>query len=383
MGETPLGNLSRPIGFYEVLLRHPDYGERKARLRVTGEATARLNVDMRPARWTRRDAYGRWTRVWPMPRSLLAAPAAGLAQDVVARRTVALRPRRATRTCWHLLERASTRATDSPFAFDVMRYRALCWLALGQDREAERAIAALVDLDPFYAPDAREVSPRVAQVVRRGASARLPGVARTMLVEARRALRRQDGVEADRLLRLASQTPLRAGARHSGRTDRSCGWPPTRSPSWGGCKSKAHRWSHCARRPGHSSPKATQRPSRWPRRFPAWEPWSRSSRAREYDGAVRVWVDAAGKVTAAAIERATHPPYDRLVLETAREWRYRPARRGGVHVAAEPAASSTRCGRRFAGRSSEARRQGGRTGSRLQARRLGSPAPPTRRSASV
>lgn len=48
LGETPLGNLSRPIGFYDVLLRHPDYGERRARLRVTSEGTARLNVDMRP-----------------------------------------------------------------------------------------------------------------------------------------------------------------------------------------------------------------------------------------------------------------------------------------------------------------------------------------------
>src|SRR5688572_8980402 len=47
VGETPLGNLSRPIGFYDVLLRHPDHGERKARLRVTGEGTARLYVDMR------------------------------------------------------------------------------------------------------------------------------------------------------------------------------------------------------------------------------------------------------------------------------------------------------------------------------------------------
>ena len=47
VGQTPLGNLSRPIGFYDVLLRHPDYGERKTRLRVTGAGTARLNVDMR------------------------------------------------------------------------------------------------------------------------------------------------------------------------------------------------------------------------------------------------------------------------------------------------------------------------------------------------
>ncbi len=47
LGETPLGNLSRPIGLYDVLLRHPDYGERRARLRVTSDGTARLNVDMR------------------------------------------------------------------------------------------------------------------------------------------------------------------------------------------------------------------------------------------------------------------------------------------------------------------------------------------------
>jgi hypothetical protein len=47
IGETPIGNLSRPVGQYDVLLRHPDLGERRARVRVTSEATTRLNVDMR------------------------------------------------------------------------------------------------------------------------------------------------------------------------------------------------------------------------------------------------------------------------------------------------------------------------------------------------
>lgn len=47
VGETPLGNVSRPVGQYEVLLRHPDLGERRTRVRVTGDATTRLNVDMR------------------------------------------------------------------------------------------------------------------------------------------------------------------------------------------------------------------------------------------------------------------------------------------------------------------------------------------------
>jgi hypothetical protein len=47
VGETPIGNLSRPVGQYDVLLRHPEFGERRARVRVTSEATTRLNVDMR------------------------------------------------------------------------------------------------------------------------------------------------------------------------------------------------------------------------------------------------------------------------------------------------------------------------------------------------
>jgi hypothetical protein len=47
IGETPIANLSRPIGSYEVLLRHPQFGERRARVTVSTKQTARLGVDMR------------------------------------------------------------------------------------------------------------------------------------------------------------------------------------------------------------------------------------------------------------------------------------------------------------------------------------------------
>lgn len=48
VGETPLGNLSLPVGRYEVLLRHPELGERKTRVLVTTAAPARVSVDMVP-----------------------------------------------------------------------------------------------------------------------------------------------------------------------------------------------------------------------------------------------------------------------------------------------------------------------------------------------
>ena len=52
VGETPLGNLPLPVGQYEILLRHPEFGERKSHVRVTADTPARVNVDM----WQRPEA---------------------------------------------------------------------------------------------------------------------------------------------------------------------------------------------------------------------------------------------------------------------------------------------------------------------------------------
>ena len=47
IGETPIGNLSRPVGPHEVVLRHPEFGERRETVVVTLKQPARLGVDMR------------------------------------------------------------------------------------------------------------------------------------------------------------------------------------------------------------------------------------------------------------------------------------------------------------------------------------------------
>ena len=46
VGETPIGNLSRPIGRHEVIFRHPQLGERHETVVVTLQGTARLGVDL-------------------------------------------------------------------------------------------------------------------------------------------------------------------------------------------------------------------------------------------------------------------------------------------------------------------------------------------------
>ena len=47
IGETPIGNLSRPIGRHEVIFRHPELGERREIVTVTVQQPARLGVDLR------------------------------------------------------------------------------------------------------------------------------------------------------------------------------------------------------------------------------------------------------------------------------------------------------------------------------------------------
>jgi hypothetical protein len=47
LGQTPIGNVSLPIGPHEVVFRHPDLGERKETVNVTLLSTARLGVDLR------------------------------------------------------------------------------------------------------------------------------------------------------------------------------------------------------------------------------------------------------------------------------------------------------------------------------------------------
>ena len=47
VGETPIANLARPIGVHEVVLRHPEFGQRTASITVSLKQTARLGVDMR------------------------------------------------------------------------------------------------------------------------------------------------------------------------------------------------------------------------------------------------------------------------------------------------------------------------------------------------
>jgi hypothetical protein len=47
VGETPIGNLSVPVGPHEVVFKHPQFGEKRHAIAVTLSAPVRLSVDMK------------------------------------------------------------------------------------------------------------------------------------------------------------------------------------------------------------------------------------------------------------------------------------------------------------------------------------------------
>jgi hypothetical protein len=47
IGETPIGNLSVPIGAHELVFRHPQFGEKRHAISVTAGAPVRVSIDMK------------------------------------------------------------------------------------------------------------------------------------------------------------------------------------------------------------------------------------------------------------------------------------------------------------------------------------------------
>ena len=68
---------------------------------------------------------------------------------------------------------------------------------------------------------------------------------------------------------------------------------------------------------------------------PPWQGVSGAFGQIGFTGAVRLSIDAGGKVTNAVMDPSVYPPYDRQVLAAARQWVYRPATQDGRPVASE------------------------------------------------
>lgn len=244
---------------------------------------------------------------------------------------------------------------------DAQLYRALCLIALGRSVEADAAIARSIALDPQATRARTDVSPRVAALISEARRRLLPDAARAAVTAGRAAMQASDRSAAEghfdkavRLLSdpvLADQPDLRdlrvvadgfldlvraqaAAARlPTAPEPPSAARPPAGPPTE--AQPRAASVAEPAKPPEARASSVVTPPRPISQAVPNWRSIDSSLNRVERRGAVRVRVDASGRVSDARMEESVAPGYDRVLLDAVRRWRYEPATRDGVPTEAE------------------------------------------------
>jgi hypothetical protein len=230
-------------------------------------------------------------------------------------------------------------------AFAVEQYRAFCLLALGRSLEAQTAIESLVTADPLYQPS-QEVSPRVRAAFSDVRRRLLPSIVPQQYAKAKAAFDRKDYVVAadafTQVLAVLADSDVSALA----------GQPPLSD-----LKTLAVGFQELSVKaiPPPPLPAAPPPPAATPEPPPSVPAAPRvytivdtkvmipgvirqelppftGQVFQPVQAALEVVIDEAGFVETATMREPVNPNYDRLVLESTRNWRYRPATLEGLPV---------------------------------------------------
>jgi len=243
---------------------------------------------------------------------------------------------------------AGPTATD---AFAVEQYRAFCLLALGRGSEAQSSIEALVVADPLYQPSS-EVSPRVRTAFSEVRRRLLPSIIPQQYAKAKAAFDRKDYVAAaagfGQVLKVMADPEVMQMA----------GQPPlsdirTLATGFQELSTKAIPPPPLAVAPAPVVPTAAPPPSAVPaavapavaRIYTANDTKVLMPAAIKQDlppfsgrvsetavGALEIVINERGQVESATIRESVSPAYDRLAVDAARSWRFKPAMLDGVPV---------------------------------------------------
>ena len=243
---------------------------------------------------------------------------------------------------------AGPTATD---AFAVEQYRAFCLLALGRGSEAQSSIEALVVADPLYQPSS-EVSPRVRTAFSEVRRRLLPSIIPQQYAKAKAAFDRKDYVAAaagfGQVLKVMADPEVMQMA----------GQPPlsdirTLATGFQELSTKAIPPPPLAVAPAPVVPTAAPPPSALPaavapavaRIYTANDTKVLMPAAIKQDlppfsgrvsetavGALEIVINERGQVESATIRESVSPAYDRLAVDAARSWRFKPAMLDGVPV---------------------------------------------------
>jgi hypothetical protein len=245
---------------------------------------------------------------------------------------------------------------------EAQQYRALCMLALGRAQDASGEVDSLITSAPTFEPSTEDVPPRFVSLVSDAKKRLLPRIARKTFNDAREQFKSGDRAEAlkkfDLVVTLASTATFKdtsdaedlrtlasgfielAQASASARPAPTTPEPPkvaeTTPAAAPVLTPAAAQTTATARPPSAAAPPAAadvSQPIAVRQTIPAIP--SGISGQGSPTASVRVEIGTDGHVVNASMQQASHPLYDRLVLQAAREWLYTPAMLNGRPVPSE------------------------------------------------
>jgi len=220
---------------------------------------------------------------------------------------------------------------------EAQQYKALCLLALGRTQDAVGALEKLVTAQPTFEPSAQDVPPRFVTLVSDTKRKLLPSLARRAFNEGRDHFRNGSREEAltrfNLVIALTSDPSFKQSADAEDLRTLANGFidlakataaPPTPSPAVA---------TNAAETARSLDPPDVVQPIVVKQYIPP-VPTEVGTQGNPMVS-VRVLIGTNGKVTQATIQQSSHPLYDRLVLQAAREWVYQPATMNGKAVTSE------------------------------------------------
>jgi TonB family protein len=233
----------------------------------------------------------------------------------------------------------------------VEKYRALCFLALDQPKDAEQALEHLAISRPLFTLDGADASPRLVALFRDVRRRTLPAAAMRIYQRAKAGFDSGDLAEASRqfkdVVALADAAPQEQAALMGDLKMLAVGFllltemlgtkpdapaaPAAAAPAPGASGAVASIEAPAADLIYDASSVGVKPPAVITQTIPSWIR-TPSLRSFSFKGALEVIVSEQGTVVSATMSQPIHNEYDRILLSAARKWRFEPATDGGRPV---------------------------------------------------
>jgi len=232
------------------------------------------------------------------------------------------------------------------------KYRELCLLGLNRPKEATQTIERLITRKPLLKVDETD-SPKLVVMFREAQLRLIPAAAKSLYTTAKQDFERgriaASASEFRQVLALISEVGethdaaladlkmLAEGfSKLADQQQLAAAQPPVNPPAPVGetredTRPPAPSPERQASKIYDASDPDVAPPVAVVQRVPAWTPRDDMEKKR-YSGTVEIVIDENGSVISAALTAPVFPSYDQLLLQAAKNWRYKPARRGGQPV---------------------------------------------------